>query len=61
MGDKALNNKVRRLAEKYHRLAYEIEHDARRMRAEGLGGLADTLLSFSSPIGKFARNLEYRD
>lgn len=45
-----------RLAEKLHRLAYELEHDARRLR-NSRPSYADSVKSLSSRLGNLARDM----
>lgn len=50
----------RSIKTKLHRLAYELEHDARRVLCDhpGRASLADTLQWLSSKMGDAARRLE---
>lgn len=47
-----------RLAEKYHRLAYALEHDAARVRDSWHPSYADTIKSISRRLGDLARAME---
>lgn len=50
----------RSIESKLHRLAYELEHDAARIRADHGSeweGLANALAAISSQLGKLARGL----
>lgn len=47
-----------RTAEKYHRLAYELEADAVRLRADGYERAADSVKSLASRFGNLARDMD---
>lgn len=47
-----------RTAEKYHRLAYELEADAARLRADGYERAADWAKSLASKFGDLARQMD---
>ena len=51
--------KQKRIQEKLHRLAYELENDASRLRHLGNKGLADDLNSVSSALGDLVRSAEW--
>jgi hypothetical protein len=50
-------DQYRRLMEKLHRLAYELEHDAARLRCAcpAYARKADAVRAISSQLGKIAR------
>lgn len=50
----------RSIASKLHRLAYELEADASRVRADYPGEryTSDSILAISSSLGKLARRME---
>lgn len=51
----------RSIASKLHRLAYELEHDAKRIKADHgseMEGIADAIRSISSHLGNLARRME---
>lgn len=47
-----------RLAAKYHRLAYEFEHDTKRVLTSDHPSYAETVRSISRQLGALARQLE---
>ncbi len=51
----------RSIQSKLHRLAYELENDASRIRADhgqGQAGLAEAIKAISSTLGSLARSME---
>ena len=54
-------NEYRRLIEKLHRLAYELDYDAGRLRAScpAYAGRADSVKDIARRLGNFARHEEY--
>jgi len=47
-----------RLAAKLHRLAYELETDAARLRSSDHPSYADSVRDISRKLGNLARNIE---
>ena len=48
----------KRSLDKWHRLAYELEHDATRMRKAGHQSLAEALKAASTMLGCAVRGVE---
>jgi hypothetical protein len=58
IGTHMTKRQLDRLAEKYHRLAYEFEHDAHRVRTSWHPSYAETIKSISRQLGDLARTIE---